>query len=144
MAADVTAVPVVKRIRRTVAAYRPFWIGGAMVAALFLAGVALLWAATTSVPKLSSRGQISAIELGWWPPTPGPGPAPRVYTTGPVFQSAVAVVPVPLPRRRFDPLTRCHIGVEVTLRLSNGNSVTYGPCKRPASIDRVFSLVESG
>jgi hypothetical protein len=140
---SITRLPLGRRIRRLVEAYKPFWIAGAVLVVIALPGVGALWMATTSVPHLSSRGQVSSIELAQWPEPPGPSAPPVVYSSGVSFESVVAALPVPLPRRRFDPFTRCHVGVDLTIRLTNGASVVYGPCRRPAAINRVLDVVES-
>lgn len=52
-------------------------------------------------------------------------------------------IPDPLPAPEFQWI--CDRGSDMVITLRSGKQVTYGPCRRPASIDRLWTeLVQSG
>jgi hypothetical protein len=116
----------------------------ALVAALLATGVAGLGPLTPIFYRpisISASGGVAEIGIQPIPEGP-PGP---VFARTPVSQKVrslaliEAFIPDPLPA----PLNQwfCRQGGDLTIVLGNGRQVTYGPCYRPASIDRLWAEI---
>jgi len=72
------------------------------------------------------------------PGLPAPVPLPGVPNRS--IADLTAYAPRFVPR----PLTKdgCDLGADVVLTLADGTNVTYGPCVRPRSIDRLWEGIE--
>ncbi len=94
---------------------------------------------------VAANGGVTEIDLVPAPEGP-PVSFKRVPTTaGGVFPLGPAerFIPDPLPAPLFQWL--CDRGGDMVVILGNGKEVTYGPCYRPASINRLWAeLTPSG
>ncbi len=84
----------------------------------------------------SKATPVARVSVSPWPggrvgPVAAPSPVPGIYA--PLSRIADAVPPG-LPR---NPKQRCGAGATVRITLEGGTTRTYGPCNRPASIERL-------
>jgi len=82
--------------------------------------------------SIAANGGVVGVDIRPIPEGPPPPPGP------PVSQIA-AYIPDPLPAPLFQWF--CDGGGDLTITLSNGRHVTYGPCYRPASIDHLWAEI---
>jgi hypothetical protein len=83
----------------------------------------------------SDRPAVVKIAAFAWPEGPGLAAATRPGPGIDVPLSKIEdVIPKTLPK---NPTQTCGIGAKVAITLADGRTVTYGPCKRPASIERL-------
>src|SRR5690242_7897709 len=78
-----------------------------------------------------SSAQVMVVRTAAYPEGPA---SQEVQRNDPPAASLFAALPHPLPR----PLPQdagCQIGNVVTLVLSDGTTIAYGPCERPPEID---------
>jgi hypothetical protein len=87
----------------------------------------------------SANGGVVRVEFRAVPEGPTSPPFERV----PTAQNSVPIaliqrfIPDPLPA----PLNQwpCHVGGDLVVTLGKGTQIIYGPCHRPASIDRLWA-----
>jgi hypothetical protein len=90
-----------------------------------------------------AHGGIVRLQLE---PTPE-GPSPPWFEKSPTNQSSKALdlvqryIPDPLPATV--PQWGCNTGGDLVVTFADGTVVTYGPCHRPASIDRLWAHMVS-
>lgn len=74
-----------------------------------------------------------------------PGPAPGDGDYVPSAYVPLAVIENLIPERLPDnPDQTCEVGAVVEITLADGQVVTYGPCQRPAAIERLrVALIEA-
>jgi len=115
-----------------------------LVAALLATGAAGLGPLTPIFYRpISTSADGGVAEIGIQPIPEGP-PGP-VFARTPARQGVrslaliEAYIPDPLPA----PLNQwfCRQGGDLTVALGNGRQVIYGPCYRPASIDRLWAEI---
>lgn len=82
---------------------------------------------------ISANGGVVAVDL-----VPIPE-GPMMPGGGPPLALVKPFIPDPLPA----PLNQwfCRVGGDLTIGLGNGTRVVYGPCHRPASIDRLWAEI---
>lgn len=87
----------------------------------------------------AGHGGIESLQLVPFPE----GPDSPLFERTPAHDGSVPLstvvdeIPDPLPAPRWQGLT-CGMGGNLVVTFADGQSVTYGPCKRPASIDRLW------
>lgn len=84
----------------------------------------------------SSRSQVVKVATFPWPEGPGPvvavaKPKSRAYVP---LRQIERFIPKTLPT---NPQQSCKGGAKVQITLRSGRVISYGPCKRPASIERL-------
>lgn len=106
---------------------------------VLLAG-SVVWWSVRFAPINVSLSDIVSIELDPYPE--GPPSAPfqrRLSEPGAKPLSLVEeFVPVPLPAPRWQGLF-CRTGGNMLVELADGRTITYGPCRRPPSIDHLWA-----
>jgi hypothetical protein len=109
---------------------------------LFLVTLTLaLVAASCSSSHQVLRAQVVKIELNPVPEGPAIIPAERKCVSGCIPLASIAdAIPRVLPK---NPHQSCSAGLEVNVTLSSGQVLSYGPCKRPVSIQRVLRAMET-
>ena len=86
----------------------------------------------------SEHGGIESLQLGPFPE----GPNSPLFEDPPAPASSVplsaveAYVPDPLPAPRWQGIA-CRMGGNLDVTFVDGGTVSYGPCKKPASIERL-------
>jgi len=108
----------------------------AFVAAALVAGGAvgagpltpLFYRATSA----SANGGVAAVDIRPIPEGPEPKSPARVA-------QIERFIPDPLPAPLFQWF--CGTGGDLVITLGNGTEVTYGPCRRPASIDHLWAEI---
>lgn len=83
-----------------------------------------------------SASQVVKVVAFPWPEGPGSVAAlakPKSRADVPLRQ-VENLIPKTLPS---NPAQSCKIGAKVQITLRSGRVITYGPCKRPASIERL-------
>jgi len=103
---------------------------------LTLAAVAASAAALAATGFANSGTQVVRVSTFPWPEGPGPvvaatKPSPGIYVP---LRTIERFIPATLPTNPRQP---CNYGAKVQLTLRGGRVLTYGPCKRPASIERL-------
>jgi hypothetical protein len=103
---------------------------------LTLATLAVAVAALAATGFASSGTQVVKVSTFPWPEGPGPvvaaaKPMPGIYVP---LRKIERFIPTTLPT---NPRQSCNYGAKVQLTLRSGRVLTYGPCKRPASIERL-------
>lgn len=106
------------------------------VAALVAIGTGVgyyLWKQSSPLPY--TRQDVVAV---WLDPVPdGPG-SPRFVTEPNEGDRPLTLIdqsiPSPLPRDVWQGFT-CNTGGDVVVEIRNGESIRYGPCRRPGSIE---------
>lgn len=83
-----------------------------------------------------SRSQVVKVSTFPWPEGPGSvvaaaKPLRGIYVP---LRKIERFIPKTLPT---NPRQSCNYGAKVQLTLRSGRELTYGPCKRPASIERL-------
>ena len=113
---------------------------------IVLGGLALVAAALTymrSRPLDVHVADISKLEIEPFPEGP-PGPT---FTREPVQEHTTFVfelkrlepfIPDPLPNTAWQGLN-CGMGGNLIVTLLNDDTITYGPCHRPASVDALWA-----
>jgi len=71
--------------------------------------------------------------IGFEPETRTPQPV-SVWFAEPGWDRVASVIPSTLPRP-LEQGKECLSGLEITVRLSTGDKLEYGPCRRPAEIE---------
>lgn len=116
-------------------------VGALLVAAVvggWVFGFGPIWADVDSIDP-TDHGGIQSLQLVPFPEGPNSPLFERNPSGGSVPLSTVLrFVPDPLPRPRWQGLT-CGMGGDLVVTFADGTSVSYGPCKRPDSIDRLWS-----
>jgi hypothetical protein len=90
---------------------------------------------------VAANGGVTEIDLQPVPEGPAvsfmraPTQAGGVFPLAPIAR----LIPDPLPPPQFQWL--CDQGGDLIVHLGNGKEVVYGPCYRPASIDRLWSEI---
>ena len=85
------------------------------------------------------HGGIESLQLVPFPE----GPDSPLFERAPAgdgsvpLSTVVDAIPDPLPAPRWQGLT-CGRGGNLIVTFADGQSVSYGPCRRPASIDRLW------
>lgn len=87
---------------------------------------------------------MSRITTFSWPQGSGPpvvaapGPEPGAGDYVPSAFVPLEVIEDLIPRRLpTNPTQACDAGLKVEITLEDGSTVTYGPCRRPAAIERL-------
>lgn len=80
------------------------------------------------------------VEAIWLQPVPE-GPVPPTFARRPTkgelpLSRVEGALPSPLPRDLWQGF-RCEFGGDVVLELRTGDEIRYGPCRRPAAIERL-------
>jgi hypothetical protein len=113
---------------------------------IVLAGLALVAAAVVfmrSRPLDVHVADISSLEIDPYPEGP-PGPTfsrePVAEDTSLVFdmKRVEPFIPDPLPNTAWQGFT-CSMGGNLIVTLLDAETITYGPCHRPASIDALWA-----
>jgi len=87
----------------------------------------------------SEHGGIESLQLVPYPE----GPDSRLFESAPLPEGSLPLsaidryIPDPLPAPRWQGLA-CDMGGNLVVTFADGEDVSYGPCKRPASIDRLW------
>jgi len=85
-------------------------------------------------------GESEVVKVSAFPWPEGPSVPAAVAATNPASGTYVPlseiaqVIPKKLPE---NPPQTCEVGAKVQLTLKSGRVITYGPCNRPASIERL-------
>lgn len=82
--------------------------------------------------SISANGGVAGIDLRPIPEGPEPSSLPPINLIA-------RYIPDPLPAPLFQWF--CGSGGNLVITLGNGRQVTYGPCYRPASIDRLWAEI---
>ncbi|MBA2526490.1 MAG: hypothetical protein H0V18_12035 [Pyrinomonadaceae bacterium] len=77
---------------------------------------------------------VVAVRAFAYPEGPGLSAAGRSSGADLDLDRVRAWMPDPLPK---NPRQRCNFGAMVEIEFDDGGSVDYGPCRRPASIERL-------
>jgi hypothetical protein len=112
--------------------------GAASVRASCVLTMAALVACTTSFPAeiRIDLGEVTSVHIEAIPEGP-PAPAftvsphNRDHPIGEILPYVPRALPLPIPQD-------CEIGGTLTITLSGGRSIAYGPCKRPLAINRLW------
>ena len=99
-------------------------------------GAAIAGAVSVAACANAGRSQVIKVSTFPWPEGPGPvvaalKPVPGIYVP---LAEIEGLIPKTLPK---NPPQSCSYGAKVQLTLRGGRVLTYGPCKRPASIERL-------
>lgn len=118
------------------------WLGGAVAVAIAL----ILVMGVTGVGPAASffhrpisaapHGGVVSVELV---PIPE-GPAPGLGSDPEIFRQVKSSIPEPLPA----PLRQWFCGGsggDLVVTFADGEKVTYGPCRRPSSIDALWARI---
>jgi len=87
---------------------------------------------------IASHGGVERLQLE---PVPE-GEVPPAFERSPAAEASISLalvasyIPDPLPAPLFQGPT-CEFGGNLIVTLADGTTVTYGPCKRPASVERL-------
>jgi hypothetical protein len=90
--------------------------------------------------RLAANGGVVEIDIQPIPEGPGVGLQRRPQNSA--FQPLSKIeryIPNPLPPPLFQ--WNCTLGGDLVVSLGNGKQVTYGPCLRPKSIDRLWAEI---
>ena len=128
----------VKRVVVVIAA-----VAAAVVVGLVLLGISALGPLRTvfnhPIPA-SANGGVVRIEL-----QPVPEGPTISFERAPSFQGSKPLsliggsIPDPLPPQLGQ--WACHFGTDLVVTFGNGTQAVYGPCRRPASINRLWGLI---
>jgi hypothetical protein len=109
---------------------------------LTLAAAGLIWWHSRYQPINVDRADVVSVRIQPVPEGP-PGPAFVVTASGSTsrpLSMVAAAIPVPLPGPGVQPFG-CGAGGDLIVTLNDGHVITYGPCRRPASIDRLWAVM---
>jgi hypothetical protein len=111
-----------------------------LVAALGLLGVGPATKVFHRSIDATAHGGIARLEIQPYPE----GPVPDTFDRTPSgkverpLRLVTPYIPSPLPAPLYQGPT-CAFGGNLIIRFADGAQVTYGPCRRPASIDRLWA-----
>lgn len=109
---------------------RPGWL------VLAVAPVLAAWITIVHAqPIRVSRGDIVSIRLQPIPEGPGLSAAEEELAREEIRES----IPIPLPHPAWNIF--CEFGGNMIIELRNGDEVSYGPCRRPASINHLWAVL---
>jgi hypothetical protein len=104
----------------------------------WILGFGPVWSAAVAIDP-DDHGGIQSLQLVPFPEGPDSPLFEREPSDASVPLSAVSSsIPDPLPAPRWQGLT-CGMGGDLVVIFADGTSVRHGPCKRPESIDRLWS-----
>lgn len=112
----------------------------AALVGLGVAGIGPLTTVFYRPTPISANGGVAEIDIQPIPEGPG-----LVFQRNPTSRGVrplaqiEQLIPDPLPAPLFQGL--CGMGGNMVIILGNGKRVTYGPCHRPASIDRLWAEI---
>jgi hypothetical protein len=114
------------------------------ILAIVIAAITVLWAhgdesGILRGPHPTRSGPIVYVKIEPFPE--GPVPPPFLLGTGP-NQLPIRRIPRFIPRPLPEPLDQgsdCTFGGNLTIAFEGGARVVYGPCRRPASIDQLWT-----
>jgi hypothetical protein len=66
-------------------------------------------------------------------------PVPEGPTASAPVSEVASAIPDPLPHPAWQFL--CSAGATLDIKLSNSRTISYGPCRRPASINHLFAVI---
>jgi hypothetical protein len=110
----------------------------AVVVGLGVIGIGPLTGAFNRPIPVAPHGGVERLQLGPFPE----GEIPPAFERSPGPEASIPLalvarsIPDPLPAALFQGWS-CGYGGNLIVTLADGTSVTYGPCKRPAPVERL-------
>jgi hypothetical protein len=125
---------MIVRVKRLLMVLGAFLV--AVIVGGWILGFGPVWSAVVSIDP-DDHGGIRSLQLVPFPEGPDSPLFEREPSEVSVPLSAVSSsIPDPFPAPRWQGLT-CTMGGDLVVTFGDGSTVAYGPCKRPAQIERL-------